>query len=236
VAIAFARPEEFALTPLTLRGKVQAMEPNWAAEHLQTIRTLMERSALYRRALAPVFTFVGAVGVAAAAGAPAFHIHSPREFAIYWMAVCLAVLVGAFALIRLQALRNSEVFWSPPTRRIAAAILPALLLGLLFGLFVIRTNDAGETRGVTWALIIIWTLLYGLALHAAGFFMPRGIRLFGWIFLAAGVALLIPFWFRLLAGENNLYSPNPMMGLLFGGLHLAYGVYLYFTEKRKNEA
>ena len=30
------------------------MEPNWAGEHLQVIRTLMERSALYRRALAPV--------------------------------------------------------------------------------------------------------------------------------------------------------------------------------------
>jgi hypothetical protein len=25
------------------------------------------------------------------------------------------------------------------------------------------------------------------------------------------------------------------MGLFFGGLHLAYGVYLYFTERRRNE-
>ena len=33
------------------------MEPNWAAEHLQVIRTLMERSALYRRALAPIMSF-----------------------------------------------------------------------------------------------------------------------------------------------------------------------------------
>ncbi|MDB6016752.1 MAG: hypothetical protein JWR19_1241, partial [Pedosphaera sp.] len=32
------------------------MKSDWAAEHLQTIRTLMERSAIYRRALAPVMT------------------------------------------------------------------------------------------------------------------------------------------------------------------------------------
>jgi hypothetical protein len=225
----------WCLTIITLQGKVTTMDPNWAAEHLQTIRTLMERSALYRRALAPVFTFVGIVGIAAAALAPVFHINSPREFALYWMTVSLAVIAGAFMLIRMQALKNSEPFWSPPTRRIAAAIAPALLLGLLFGVFVVRTDRVGEFHGVAWALIIIWTLLYGLALHAAGFFMPRGIRLFGWIFLAAGVALLIPFWFRLMDGNVAHYSINPTMGTLFGGLHLAYGVYLYFTEKGKNE-
>ena len=38
------------------------METNWAAEHLQVIRTLMERSAVYRRALAPIMTFNGAIG------------------------------------------------------------------------------------------------------------------------------------------------------------------------------
>ncbi len=43
------------------------METNWAAEQLQTIRTLMERSAVYRRALAPIMLFVGFVGVLAAA-------------------------------------------------------------------------------------------------------------------------------------------------------------------------
>jgi hypothetical protein len=26
-----------------------------------------------------------------------------------------------------------------------------------------------------------------------------------------------------------------VMGGVFGGLHLAYGIYLYFTEQRRNE-
>ena len=42
------------------------MESNWAAEHLQVIRTLMERSAVYRRALAPVMIFNGCLGCIAA--------------------------------------------------------------------------------------------------------------------------------------------------------------------------
>ncbi len=43
------------------------MEPKWAEENLQTIRTLMERSAVYRRALAPIMLFAGLLGVTAAA-------------------------------------------------------------------------------------------------------------------------------------------------------------------------
>ena len=39
------------------------MKPKWAEENLQTIRTLMERSAVYRRALAPIMLFAGALGV-----------------------------------------------------------------------------------------------------------------------------------------------------------------------------
>ncbi len=46
------------------------MESDWAAEHLQVIRTLMERSAVYRRALAPVMTAAGVLGTLAAGGGP----------------------------------------------------------------------------------------------------------------------------------------------------------------------
>ena len=41
------------------------MQTDWASENLQVIRTLMERSAVYRRALAPVMGLVGATGIAA---------------------------------------------------------------------------------------------------------------------------------------------------------------------------
>jgi len=44
------------------------MESNQAAEHLQVIRTLMERAALYRRTLAPIMLCAGTLGLLAGAG------------------------------------------------------------------------------------------------------------------------------------------------------------------------
>ena len=76
-------------------------------------------------------------------------------------------------------------------------------------------------------------LFYGCALHAAGFFMPRGMKWFGWLFIGmACVALL------LLAIVQPEFEINAhwLMGFFFGVLHLAYGAYLYLTEKGKNAA
>lgn len=213
------------------------METNWAAEHLQTIRLLMERSALYRRALAPISVYVGVVGLVGAVGGLALKMDSPGRFAVYWLAVSIVATVGALLLVRRQALRHGENFWSPPTRRVAQAMLPPLTVGLVFGLVVakwaLEFQERYDAKFISFGLIIFWSLLYGLALHAAGFFMPRGIRLFGWGIVIAGLILLGAMAWTNLSGSN--ISPHVIMGIIFGGSHLAYGIYLYFTE-RKNEA
>ena len=212
----------------------EGMETNWAAEHLQTIRTLMERSALYRRALAPIFTFVGVVGIMAAIAGWWLKIEDTGTFAIYWMAVCLVVISGALMLVRKQALKHGEKFWSPPTRRIAQAILPALLIGLVSGVeTVMQFKGLGTKNFICICLILIWTLLYGLALHAASFFIPRGVRLFAWGFIFAGLVLYVLLALNF-APDWNI-SPHWIMGIIFGASQLACGVYLYFTEQRKNE-
>src|SRR5580765_941997 len=98
------------------------MDSNWASEHLQTIRTLMERSAIYRRALAPVMLSAGIIGIAAAT-VPCFTpIRSNRAFALFWMCIAVAGVVVALLLVRRQALREQEPFWSPPTRRVTEAL------------------------------------------------------------------------------------------------------------------
>jgi hypothetical protein len=80
-------------------------------------------------------------------------------------------------------------------------------------------------------LPLSWVVLYGCAFHAAGFFMPRGMKVFGWAFILGGCALLV-------AGAADARHPagcaHAIMGFFFGGLHLAYGVYLYYTEPRGN--
>ena len=212
------------------------MESNWAAEHLQVIRTLMERSALYRRALAPIMILNGVVGLAAAALGWALNIGSPRAFILFWAGVSVVAIAGSFLLVRRQALRESEPFWSPPTRRVTQALLPALAAGLMIGgVMVLRAGSApdnpGRLGGMLW-LPLIWAVLYGCAFHAAGFFLPRGMRLFGWAFILGGCGL---FAAGFPAEVRPLDYAHGVMGFFFGGLHLAYGVYLYFTEQRRNE-
>lgn len=206
------------------------MNENWAAENLQTIRTLMERSAVYRRALAPVTMLTGIVGLAAGGVGWATQCDSPRRFILFWFAVAGASLVGAFIVVRRQALRDKESFWSPPTRRVAQAMLPCLYIGLIAGLIVVSTT-AAEVEEVTWALVAVWAALFGAALHAAGFFMPRGIKLLGWLFIISGTLLLLGL--VALRELPEFRYTHVAMGAIFGGLHLAYGIYLHFTEKKK---
>ena len=73
-----------------------------------------------------------------------------------------------------------------------------------------------------------WVVLYGCAIHAAGFFMPRGIKLFGWVLIAGGCAT---FAVHIPDGLPPYVAPHMVMGSFFGLLHLAYGVYLHTTER-----
>ena len=208
------------------------MEVNWAADHLQVIRTLMERSALYRRALAPIMLTCGTIGIAAATITCFVKIDEPAEFAGFWLGVSVIAFLISFLLVRRQALKDAEPFWSPPTRRVSRALLPPFVIGLTAAIvfLVFRELDSGAA----WFLGVLWTCVYGCALHAAGFFMPRGIRLFAWAFVAGGCGALLAGLFR--PALQTPEAAHYLMGIFFGALHLAYGVYLYFTEKSRNAA
>lgn len=194
------------------------METNWATEHLQTIRTLMERSALYRRALAPITTFVGIIGILGAVLAHFLQIQTNRQFAFFWLGVDLIAVVGTLFLVRRQAITQNEPLLSSPTRRVAQAMFPALFAGLIASLFM----------GDNFAVATGWVIFYSLALHSAAFVLPQGVRIFAWTLLILGLGLGA-------FGQVANFSANLLMGLLFGASHFAYGIYLYFTE-RKNEA
>jgi hypothetical protein len=200
------------------------MNPNWAEENLQTIRTLMERSALYRRALAPIMLFAGTLGVAAAAAGLRFHLDSMRAFGGLWLGTAAVVVGGAFFIARRQALKDKENFWSPPTRRVGQALLPPLFAGMFLGsAFVFVGNN-------NVILTFIWLFFYGCALHSAGFFMPHGMKWFGWLFIgSASAAMILLVMFVPPTWE---ISAHWLMGFFFGALHLAYGAYLFLTEKK----
>jgi hypothetical protein len=204
------------------------MESNWAVENLQTIRTLMERSAVYRRALAPIMIFAGILGVAAAVAGFLFHLDSMRAFGALWLGTAIVTVAGAFLIARRQALKDSEPFWSPPTRRVAQALLPPLTAGMCLGFVFVFVSLANAV-----VLTFIWLLFYGCALHSAGFFMTRGMKLFGWIYIGLACGI---FCSLLVVQPEIKVNAHWLMGFFFGVLHLAYGAYLYLTEKRKNAA
>ena len=207
------------------------MDDKRVTEHLQTIRTLMERSAVYRRALAPVMIFCGVAGLGGGGAGWMLGVASPRAFVLFWAGVAAFALAGSFLLVRRQALKDSEPFWSPPTRRIAQAMLPALVVGCAAGALLGLPQGSSEIP--VWWLPSIWMGLYGCAIHAAGFFMPRGIKVFGWGYIFLGGATFSCL--VLFPEAPPMIRAHLLMAGAFGGLHLAYGIYLYFTEKSRNE-
>ncbi len=112
-------------------------------------------------------------------------------------------------------------------RRVAQAVgLPAAA-AVVLGVY----HAAAQTDPQSvYELILLWLLLYGLGVNAAGFFMRRGIRLFGG--LMALVALALGGYFLWGAAPPGGAAAHLWMGALFGAPHLAYGIYLYFTESQ----
>ena len=67
-------------------------------------------------------------------------------------------------------------------------------------------------------------------MHAAGFFMRRGINLLGWIYVLFGFLNLFLTKFEVIPTLDE-QSAHWLMGVGFGGVNLAYGVYLKLTPE-----
>jgi len=187
----------------------------------------MERTALYRRALAPVMLSAGTIGTLAAVASHWLPAGSNRAFAIYWMIVSLVTSVVAFLLVRRQALRDQEPVWSLPTKRVTEAMEPSFIAGGAVGVLLIAFDV--HLGVATWHAAAAWVILYGCALSAAGFFTPRGVKMFGRAFVLAGCGLLL---ISPIPIGDTRQTAHYVMGFFFGVLHLAYGIYLYFSERR----
>jgi hypothetical protein len=194
------------------------MKTELAEQNLQVIRTLMERSAIYRRALGPIMWWAGGIAVVSAVAGKWV---GEEQFSLQWAVTGIVIVIVAFVLARRQARRDNEVFWSPPARKVALAMLPPLVaIATISGFFF------WESIFVRQLMVGVWAMLYGCALNAAGIFAPRGLRILGWMFLMCGLA----WWFLLKCLDTQL-SPSVAMGVIFGGLHLCYAAYLTITKR-----
>lgn len=187
----------------------------------------MEQASVYRRAMAPVAIVVGLIGLAATGLAQTVDWAGPGRFAGYWLGVAFVAAMVALLLIRQQALNSKEDFWSPPTRHVAQAMIPLLTAGLGLGLLeILNQPDARDSIRLT----ALWIILYGGALHAAGFFMRRGIRLLGWIFVIIGSLCLCFYELEQTPWLNEKHA-HLLMGWAFGANNLMYGLYLKLTSE-----
>ncbi|MEI9960348.1 MAG: hypothetical protein WDM76_04215 [Limisphaerales bacterium] len=172
----------------------------------------------------------GIIGIIAAIIGILWVSNTYRGFVILWFSAAVLVIVGTLLIARRQALKDKEVFWSPPARRVVQAIIPPLAAGLCLGVLPVFLS---VPFGIAAVVAPLWILFYGLALHAAGFFIQRGIKFFGILFVVGACLLFCVYvaeWIKI------NFNAHWLMGFFFGGLHLAYGAYLYLTEKGKNAA
>ena len=203
------------------------MSEDWAEENLKTIRTLMERASQYRLALAPISIIVGILGIVAATVTGLLGWSGSGQFAGYWMGV--AVIVGGITLIliRRQAMGGGEELISAPAKRVAQSMAPLFVAGLGFGVLElclpIAERDSIRLAG-------LWMISYGGGIHAAGFFMRRGLKLLGCLFIVLG--------FICVAGNGLANVPlqydsmaHWVMGGVFGLGNLLYGIYLKVTAE-----
>ena len=112
-------------------------------------------------------------------------------------------------------------------------MFPPLTAGMIIFGLVFTPFPVGGLIDFTLLLPFLWAMFYGCALFSAGFFVPRGLKWFGWAYIVLAGGSLCFFIF---ANPDFYFSGHWVMGFFFGVLHLAYGAYLYLTEKGKNAA
>lgn len=186
----------------------------------------MERAALYRRALEPIFATAGALGVSAAALGWFLDGGQLAPFAGLWLATAILSILVTFALVRQQAWRADEPFWTPPSRRLVGAVLPGLVTGGIGTALLLPCKLSPPYGGA--ALLALWHIHYGLALMAAGFCTTRGVRRLGCAFLTIGLAGCAAA--VLTQQVPPLRWDCLLMGLTFGIGHLVAALWLRMTK------
>jgi hypothetical protein len=208
----------FVLQSETLRCKVHLMSsPSPAEEHLRIIRSLMERATIYRAISAPGALVGGVVSVLLLAVVLlVFRSGSRVPFFPVWLAVLAFTAAVNFFLLRREAHRRGDEFFSPGMRLALRAMLPALLGGALCAFI---EGEGGYTLNAS-----LWVLCYGISLLAASHFAPRSICWLGRAFFVAGAGLLLggAFVVNWWQGTDEITVAHVIMGGTFGLFHLVY--------------
>ena len=160
-----------------------------AAEHLKTIRQMMERATVYRALSAPAAIFGGLVAI----GTAGYFIWKTRSggevspAAFFWIWVGAMLVVDIFNSIFLwkKSRIDEEPYFSPALFHVCLAVTPALVVG------GILSYEIGVGLGHVELCALTWILCFGIALLAMGGVAPRSLKRLGWVFLGAGILVFL---------------------------------------------
>lgn len=191
------------------------MDTQRAAENLELIRTLMERTVQYQLLTARAGL---AAGCLALLGSFAFFwldAADPASFGVVWgMVFAGSVAVTAISTVN-RGRATGEQIWSRQARAVVLALAPALFAALVLTVFFYARGEHLWLPGV-------WMLCYGQGALATTSYAPAEI---GWLGMAALLAGVV----ALLIGPAGAVI---LMGTVFGLGHIGLGTALLLRERQ----
>lgn len=179
-----------------------------AEDNLRFIRDSMERAATFTGVSGQGYVATGLTAFAASG------LAAQQDSVALWVGVWIAELALATAIMlgftvaktRAQGL---NLFQSAIGAKLLQAFLPGMMAGAILSLGFYR-------QGLHALLPALWLSLYGAAVITAGAHSVRVLPLMGISFMLMGaIAILSPI------------NADLLMALGFGGLHVAFGVYIW---------
>lgn len=204
-----------------------------AAEQLRAIRSLMERSTIYRAISAPAALFAGLLSLAVSGWLwmqlDPKESPNPSAFLAIWLSVLVVVSAVNTLLLYKSARQRGEPFVSAGMKHALRALLPPLVAG--FGLSLLAVSGTGRIAADCYADVAAhWILFYGLALLATGSFSPRSMQALGAGFFLFGILTWLPS-VRLYFGRQY---PTAVifMASSFGLLHIVYAAAVWMQGRQ----
>ncbi len=226
-------------------------EREQAADHLKVIRSLMERTTVYRTISWPTALFGGSLAVLLAVilflrekaaileGTVGEKGISEGSWVTCWMVALILTTFFNVMLVSQKSKREGRPFFSPGLKMALRAFVPPMLAGGVLGIALTLKADAAAAAGAS-----VWVTCYGLALLATRGLAPASIPRLGLAFLIAGLAAFLYSWSD---GANPLpvmgtpermeslmLEANLIMGFCFGFFHLVYGVIVMRISKEED--
>ena len=192
--------------PLTTRSSSEppALHAR-AMDNLEFIRDTMERAGAFTAVSGWGMVAVGVSALGAAAFAASRS--TPLEWLVVWLGeALLSIAISGWAISR-KAHRARMPLLSGPGRKFATSFVPPIVAGAVLTAVLYHGPMIVVLPG-------LWLMLYGTGVITGGAFSVPIVPVMGVCFLVAGIAaILLPIMWS-----------DILLGLCFGGLHIAFGI------------